>query len=172
MFTEKTLAKALHNIVTCGDSLADQIHAVGIYAIDQANLHGNINVANRLLEAMGTKHDKARVITWLVEFGSFSYNKEKGLTYRNRKDVSPETAQGFVDAAQESPYWVFTKQIEPKFEVHILARLKTLIDLPKKTRAKAEESGKDADIHDEGLITKLLAVYEAHKPEVQAPQGT
>jgi hypothetical protein len=170
MFTEKQLAKALNTIVTSGDTLADNIHSVGLWAIEQSNLHGNINVANRLLEAMGQKHDKARVIVWLVEFGSFSYSKEKGLSYRNRKDVSPETAQGFIDAATETPYWVFTRQAEPKFDVDMLKRLKTLLEVPTKIRAKAEEAHAEAHIHNEGLVEQLIAVYNKFKPEVQEPQ--
>ena len=170
--TEKQFKKSLANIVTCGDSLARHITDSGLFAIAQANLHGNVTAGIMLLEAMGKKHDKARVIIWLVNFGKFAYSKDKGLTYRNRKDILPENVDSWIIGASETPYYEFSKQAEPEFKVDVYKALASLIARPAKVEKAADEKGKEFTLLHGDMIGALQEVLAQFTPVTPAPTHT
>ena len=73
--TEKTFNSNIATIKKGSEALAQAIHAAGMFALAQANEHGNIGFAVRLVEAMGKKHDAQRVVKWLCHFGKFDVKK-------------------------------------------------------------------------------------------------
>src|SRR3970040_1648572 len=116
MLNEKGFNKALATIKKQGDELAQAIHDAGLFAVSQANEHGNTGFGVRLMEALGRKHDAKRVEKWLCTFGKFGI-KDGELVYRKRKDINAENLDSTLQKASDTPYWELTKQEHHKFSV-------------------------------------------------------
>lgn len=155
MLNEKGFNAALKRIKINADTLAQAIHDAGIFAIAQANEHGNIGFGTRLVEAMGKKHDAQRVVTWLCHFGKFGV-KGGELVYRARKDIGPDKIEATIAAAEATPYWELTKQKELTYKVDYLALLNSLLN----RHEKAEELRAEGREVDESNITVLDEVRE------------
>lgn len=100
----KQFSSLLVKIAKDSDSLADMIHQAGLYAIAQANTHSNLSPAIKLVEALGRKHDKQRVVTWLCNFSVIRVSK--GALVKGKK--IPD-----IDASEQAdamPYWELTPQ--------------------------------------------------------------
>lgn len=138
--TEAGYNKALDDIRVAGKQLSDNIHLAGLYALLQANLHGNIGFGTRLLEAIGARHDCQRVANWLVAFGKFGI-KDKALVYRNRKDIKPESIDAFFEKAANCPYWQLTPPKALKETYDYLTMLKSIIAKHDK-KGEQEQKGK------------------------------
>ena len=138
MINDKQFTSTLKIIKDGSDKLADSIHSAGVFAIAQANLHGNDGFAVRLVEAMGQKHDAKRVVIWLTKYGKLGV-KHGVIASRKRKDITPENAQSFIDKAEETPYWILTTQAQLKMTIDYLALLQGLV----KRHGTAEEKRKE-----------------------------
>jgi hypothetical protein len=176
MINDKQFNNTIKNIKKGSEELAQAIHEAGVFAIAQANLHGNDGFAQRLIEAMGKKHDTQRVATWLMKFGKLGI-KQGVMVFRKRVDITPENAQVFIDNAEATPYWELTPQPQLKMTVDYLALLQGIV----KRHTTAEESRKEGkevtELHPEVLYsikellkkigtTDILAKNEAGKPEM------
>lgn len=157
MINDKQFNSTIKAIKGNSEALAQAIHEAGVFAIAQANLHGNDGFAQRLIEAMGKKHDAQRVATWLMKFGKLGIKKGI-MVFRKRLDITPENALSFVDKAEALPYWELTSQPQLKMTIDYLALLHGIV----KRHSTAEESRKEGkevtELHPEVLaqVKELL----------------
>jgi hypothetical protein len=138
------------------ESQANDIHTLALEALEQGNLHGNINPMVWLLAALGKKNVSEKVITWACAFGRFGTKKDVlsgkvSLVYQNKKliDGTPFDAGVQQELANSTPYYDYVKpkaEGEVKvfdFEAELRKLLKTAADI---------KSGKKSNytvIHDE-----------------------
>jgi hypothetical protein len=154
---EKQFNVTIKNIKKNADDLAQSIHEAGVFAISQANIHGNDGFAQRLMEAMGKKHDAQRVATWLMKFGKLGI-KNGVMVYRKRKDIEPENAQSFIDAAEATPYWELTPQPQLKMTVDYLSLLHGIVKRHETAEANRKEGKEVTELHTDVLaqVCELL----------------
>lgn len=174
MLNEKGFNGALKAIKGQSEKLAETIHEAGLFAIAQANEHGNDGFAVRLIEAMGKKHAAQAVVNWLCAYGKLGVKKGV-ICYRARKDIVPENIDAWLTKANEHPYWEKLEKKELVYSVDILAGLESLLN--RYSRAKTlEAEGKEVNIGHAGLvniIAKLVADNKTiAKPAVPAPEAT
>lgn len=170
---EKGFNATLKAITTGGDKLATLIHTAGLFALAQVNEHGNSGFGERLLEAMGKKHDAKRVEKWLCHFGKFGMKGGK-LVYRARRDIAPENLDAWAKKADECPYWELTVQEHHKFVFDGIGMLSAIVN--RHAKAKEHEAAGDAvEIRNEGILTEIQAIINKHalaaaqqKPVTQA----
>lgn len=143
------------------DSLAQAIHQAGLLTIQQVNISGDVTYAVRLVDALGTKHDKRRVVAWLTHFGKLAWTTDKGLIYRKRKDINEATVQGFYDRANATPYWELTAQENPKVTIDILTMLNSILK-----KAEADYEGKEVLIKHEHLLSGIKAMVQSQQQPV------
>lgn len=169
IINEKDFNKSLVSIKKQGESLATEVHNAGMFALLQANTHGNTGFGVRLIEALGKKHDAKRVEKWLMHFGKFGI-KDGLLCYRKRKDITAENFDATMQKAEATPYWELTAQEHAVFKVDYLAQLKSLLAKHEKA-VQLRSEGKDAEEKNEGLLGALKAVLQAHETAPVATQA-
>lgn len=147
---EKQFNTTIKAIKSNAESLAQSIHDAGVFAIAQANIHGNDGFAVRLMEAMGKKHDAQRVATWLMKFGKLGVKKGI-MVYRKRLDITPENAQSFIDQADTTPYWELTIQPQLKMTIDYLALLHGLVKRHETAETSRKEGKEVTELHPEVL---------------------
>jgi hypothetical protein len=150
MLNDKGFNGVLRAIKNTSDKLAENIHAAGLFAIAQANEHGNIGFATRLIDAMGKKHDAQRVVTWLCAHGKIGVSKGL-IVFRKRKDVLPENLDAWLEKADASPYWVYTAQKKLVENFDYLAMLQSIIHK-----------------HDKVIPEKIAAGFEVNETNIAA----
>lgn len=162
---EKQFANEVKKISNMGEKLAESIHEAGLFALQQVNTHGNDGFAVRLIEALGKKHDKVRVMKWLCTFGKLG-TKDGILVYRKRKDIDAENLDAWLEKANSIPYWELTPQAEFHFKVDYLSILKGALAKHKKAVALADE-GKQVEEGNVGLIAEIEAIVVKYTPKVE-----
>ena len=164
MINDKQFNSTIKAIKGTSEALAQSIHEAGVFAIAQANIHGNDGFAQRLIEAMGKKHDSQRVATWLMKFGKLGIKKGI-MVFRKRLDINAENAQSFVDQAELLPYWELTSQPQLKMPIDYMALLQGIV----KRHTTAEEGrkeGKDiTELHTEVLDQVREMLKKLGNPE-------
>jgi len=164
MLNEKSFNAAIKRIKTTSEEFAQTIHEAGIFAISQANEHGNVGFGVRLIEAMGKKHDRSRVVSWLVKFGKFGVTKGE-LVYRSRKDITPANLDAMLAQAEAVPYWELTAERKLVETVNYLAMLKSIVAKHKLAQEK-QAAGKQVDELHLDVLAKLEKVLESCKQPV------
>lgn len=164
MLNEKSFNATLKAITKNADQLAAQIHDAGMFALLQANQHGNTGFAQRLIEAMGKKHDAMRVARWLVHYGCMTITKGE-VKYRKRKDItSPEHFDANIEAAEQSPYWVLTPQGDVTVKIDVIARLEGIVRSISNAHKKQAE-GKEVQITHEDALAEVQALIAKLKAQ-------
>lgn len=158
---EKTFNTILKKINKTSEQLARDIHDAGMFAIFQANQFGNVGFAERLMEAIGRKHDAQRVAKWLVKYGKIAIVKNK-VTYRNAKDINPETFDAVLAEAEATPYWELTPKTNVTVSLDILSRLEAILHSVENMHKKQSE-GKDVVIEHEEILPDVKALIEKFK---------
>lgn len=168
VINDKQFNNTIKTIKTSSDNLAASIHEAGLFAIMQANLHGNNGFAQRLVEAMGKKHDAQRVVTWLCFFGKLGVKKGE-MIYKNRKDITAENAQVFINNADATPYWDLTKQKELKETYDWLASLHAMTKRHEKMELSVKEGRDVTELHPEAYsMVKELLIKLGNVPVIPA----
>ena len=166
MLNEKGFNQAIKVISTVGEKFAESVHEAGIFAISQANEHGNVNFGIRLIDAMGKKHDRQRVVNWLIAFGKFGVVKGV-LVFKKRKDIAPENFDAWLVKANNTPYWELTPQKPLVEKVDYLAMLRGIVAKHKNV-AKREAEGKEVEesnMHVVAMVEELVAKLAPKKEE-------
>ena len=132
--------KVLSSISKSSDTLANEIHIAGLYALKMVNESGQSGPASRLVTALGEKHDMNRVVKWLCHFGKLQWAKGQ-IVYKKRKDITEATADGFMERATETPYWKLTAQTKPSHTFDYLTMIKGILRQHKKAN-QLEGEGK------------------------------
>jgi hypothetical protein len=158
---DKSFNTAIAGIRKNSESLAELVHSAGLFAIKQANEHGNTGFGERLIEALGRKHDAKRVEKWLCYFGKFGMKAGK-LVYRARKDIGPENLDAWLEKASATPYYDLTAQEHHGFTFDGLAGLKSILKRHATAIEKAQ-AGEEVTMKNEGVLAEvqaLLAKYD------------
>jgi hypothetical protein len=170
---DKSFNAAIAGIKKNGEALASLVHATGLFALSQANLHGNTGFGERLMEALGKKHDAKRVEKWLCHFGKFGMKQGK-LVYRARKDIGPENQDAMLAEAEATPYWELTEQAHHGFTFDGIASLKAIITRHE-TAVKKANAGEEVTMKNEGILAEvqaLLAKFDKTPAPVQETNQT
>lgn len=155
---QKKFNKDITVIKGAAEGLAAAIHSAGLVAIAQVNEHGNTGFGTRLMEAMGKKHNRQRVVNWLVKFGKFGV-KNNALVFRNRKDITPQNMGAMLEKAANLPYWELTPEQKLVERVDYLSLLHSMLNKHKGMEAK-EAAGKQVEERNIGLLPELQALFD------------
>lgn len=167
MLNEKQFNSTLAAIKKTADNLAQDIHAAAIFSIAQANEHGNIGFATRLVDAMGKKHDAQRVVNWLVHFGKIGV--KKGLiVFRKRKDINAENLEAILTQANDCPYWLLTPQKKLVENVDYLAMLASMVKKHQRIES-GETEGKEYTEKNTGILPEIQAIIAKYTKPKEAP---
>lgn len=153
---EASFNKILVSIRGDSDKLAQMIHEAGLFALSQAFLHSNNGAADRLVTAMGKKHDAQRVVNWLCFYGKLTV-KNGVVVYRNRKDIVAETFEAFMEKAENDPYWTHTAQKALVFRVDYISMLKSMI-AKHKTALEKSAAGEEVIEDNVAVIAEVEAL--------------
>lgn len=166
--TQADFEKKLKSISGYAESLANEIHAAGVYCLFQANVHNNVDAGQRLIEAIGKKQDKQRVGRWLVFFGKFTVKNDL-LVYKKRKDITEANAEGWVKRANEMPYWELTAQPKLLVTFDYLAMIQSIINRASKV-TELEEEGKQVTEKNKDVLKELNKIMVAYAPKDKLPE--
>ena len=128
--------------------LQEQIHEHAIVIINHIKVHGDVTVADTLVNAIAGSIRKNALRSWFIAYGGCTWNADKEC-FRKAKDFTFD-----IEAATAEPFWLF--EPEPKFKpVDFNALLKAALAKAKKALAD-EEHKNEHDVNPE-----LVAAIEA-----------
>jgi hypothetical protein len=97
----KSIETAIAGIRTNGAKLEKLIHVAACSVLNHADKHGDVTLANKLIEALPGMTRKNALRDWLIQFGKFKYDDtSKAMAY----DAKASTRLG---AAMETPFWLY-----------------------------------------------------------------
>lgn len=160
----KNFATKLKALEKTGISYGDAIHAVAIYVLRQVNYGTNFSPVALFMDALTTRHDKARVQAWLIKFGKCTMKSGK-LVYKNRKDLTEANMDANQDRAVITPYWELTAQPVAKVTFDYLAMLTSIVNKADKV-TELEQEGKTVTQLNVGLLENIRKLVESSKPVV------
>lgn len=97
----KAIDTAIKSIATRGKKFEADIHQAAVSVLVHADKHGDITLAQKLIEAVPNLARKNALREWLMAFGKFGYDSEnKTMTYNGKGST-------LVEEAIETPFWVF-----------------------------------------------------------------
>jgi len=136
MFTELEAKRAIKEIKTSGLKLDKLVQSVSLYAIFQANTHGNTNSMNQLVSALNKSSRKEALCTYLRDFSKVAINsKTKLFEYRKDRKIYNGTVEITIVEAQENAtkiaFYDYTKEVKPITSYDVLTRLQSLIKTAK-----------------------------------------
>lgn len=158
---EKSFNSVLKAISKSGEALANYIHQAALFALAQVNEHGNDGFATRLIEAMGRKHDVARVEKWFCHFGKLGMKGGK-LVYRARRDITAENLEAILKEAEAVPYWELNEQPHHVFKFNCLSMLESIVTREQTAKEKAAK-GDEVEFIGPNLVAEVQALIAKHK---------
>ena len=123
---------AIASIQTRGKSLEKDIHIAAVSCLNHADLHGDITLATKLVQAVPNSTRKNALRDWFLAHGKFSYDmKAKGFSYDKTKETQ-------LEVAITTPFWEFKP--EPEYiPFDMKAALLQLVAKAEKAVAKGED---------------------------------
>lgn len=107
--TAAEITKAIASIQKRGVTLQNDIHKTALSCLKHVEMHGDITLANRLLDAMPGMGRKNALADWFVAFGKFTASEDEKnglLAYSSDKET-------MLSEATATPFWEFKP--EPKW---------------------------------------------------------
>lgn len=103
---DAAIAKVIASIQKRGQSLQNDIHRAAVSVLAHTEAHGDITLANRLLDALPGMARKNALADWFVAFGKFTANKDdkNGMLAYNGEAVT------MIAEATKLPFWEFKKE--------------------------------------------------------------
>lgn len=146
-----TIGKAIASIATRGKKFEKDVHIAACSVLNHVELHGDITLANKLIEAVPTLARKNALRDWFIAFGKLGYDaKNKTMTY----DKNKVTLQ---DDANDTPFWEFKPEAE-----YVPFDLTAAIQNVLKRAQKAAEHGDKLDTEKLKALSALVTVEPAH----------
>lgn len=167
LMEEKGFKATCKRIAGVTEKLAEDIHSAGLFALHQVNVHGNTNFVTALIEAMGRKHRAEAVKTWLMHFGRVQFKKGE-VKVRNRKDLTAENAEAWLEKANATPFWELTPEPVAKLHKDYLTAIKALIHFHTETVKEKVAAGIQVTEENTGIVAQLEKIVAAHKPANEA----
>lgn len=142
----KAIDTAIKSIATRGKSLDKDIHIAAVSTLMHADEHGDVTLAQRLVDAIPQSARKNALKDWFLAMGKFSYDTQNKTLIFNKQGVTMK------DKAIATPFWAFKPEPEYKpFDIN--AAIAQLV-----TRAnKAVNNGDDVDQTKLAALTALAA---------------
>lgn len=146
----KAIDTAIKSINTRGKSLQRDIHVAAVSCLNHADKHGDVTLAQKLVDAVPTLARKNALRDWFIAHGKFSYDAtEKVLTF-NKKGTTQ------LEQAIAMPFWEF-KQEAAYVPFDIQAAILTLVK-------RAEKAVNNGDNVDKKTLAALTALTGTAKP--------
>jgi hypothetical protein len=147
---------------TTGAKQDKLIHETGLYAINQANQHGNTNSMNDLVRALNKSARKEALYAWLRDHakvvklttGLMEYRKDKKLFDKLDGILVEITTEKALELAEFVPFWDYTKEATPATKTDALEQLNNLIN--RLTNFKGTVEHKE-------VIANLKFIYDTAK---------
>lgn len=137
---------AIASISKRGKSLEKDIHVAAVSCLIHADKHGDITLAEKLVQAVPSLARKNALRDWFIAHGKFDYDaKAKQFKF----DKASTT---LVEEATVTPFWDFKPEKE-----YIPFDLDKAIDTIIKRASKAIENGDKLDLDKVEAIRKLAA---------------
>lgn len=135
------IQKAIKSIQVRGKALEKVLHQAAVSCLAHAGEHGDVTLAQKLVEAVPTLARKNALRDWFIAFGRFQYHDEKKtIVYAKGKET-------LLDEAIKMPFWEFKPEAEYipfDFDKAITALLK-----------RASQAKDKGDSVDEAKLNKL-----------------
>ena len=136
----KAIDKAIASISTRGKSLQRDIHIAAVSCLNHADKHGDITLAQKLIDAIPTLARKNALRDWFIAFGKFGYDEKSKLMTYNKKGAT------LLQEAMDMPFWDFQPEkayvpfdIKAQLE-NILKRANSAIERGEKVDSKVLEA--------------------------------
>ena len=168
IITDKVFDATLKSVSKHAEDLSTAMHQAGLYCLHQCNVKNNADAGQRLIDAIGQKQDKQRIARWLVFFGKFTV-KNGLLVYKKRKDITEANAEGWVERANEMPYWELILQPQLMVTFDYLAMIQSIINKASKVH-ELEEEGKQVTEKNQGVLKELSKIMVAYAPKDKLPE--
>ena len=147
------ITKLIVSVTTRGKKLEADIHLAAVSTLNHAGLHGDITLANRLLDGLPNSTRKNALREWYLAFGKFQWDEEnKALAYNKAK-------QTMLEEAIATPFWDFKPEVAFK-PLDIAGSLLSFLHRVESATAKGQEFTEDE-----------LAVVKAVREMVVANEG-
>lgn len=149
------IAKAIDGIAARGKKLDRDIHIAGVSVLSHAYEHGDITLANRLLDALPKSGRRNAMLAWLTSFGPFKLAEDsKHVAYSKLAEPLP------LAAAIAEPFYEFAP--EPVFvPFDFKASIEAVLKKAEKALADDVHKGEHAvSVAEIASLRKLIAVEE------------
>lgn len=143
----KTIEAKIKTIAASGKKLEALAHETACDILQHVEDHGDITLAEKLVEALPSLARKNALKAWFLQFGKLNYNAEKKrFTYAKGKVTD-------IEGGKAQPFWDFRP--EPEFKPYNLE--KQLHALLKKAETRMQE-GNEQDNIPSDLLEKVRAI--------------
>lgn len=128
----KAIDTAIKSVATRGKKIDADIHKIAVSCLVHADKHGDVTLAQKLVQAMPKSGRANALKDWFLAFGKFTYDStSKSLAY-DKKAVT------LTEEAISMPFWEFKP--EPEYvPFDINARIARLVKDAEKASAKGEK---------------------------------
>lgn len=142
LISQTTAAKNITAIKVAGKKQDTMIHETEMFAIHQANAHGQVTPLNQLLSALNKSARKQALLVHIrdhskivvLKTGLVEYRKDKKL-YRGTKEITIAEALEF---ANEKPFYDYTHESKPATKTDALKRFNALVSSLKEFKGTVE----------------------------------
>lgn len=142
----EAIGAAIKSISTRGKTLERDIHVAAVSCLAHADKHGDITLAQKLVDAIPTLARKNALRDWFLAHGKFSYDMQnKALTFDKK-------AKTQLEASIATPFWEFKPEAEYK-PFNMEAAIVSLV----KRAEKAIENGDDVPVDRLEALRQLAA---------------
>ena len=137
----------IDSIAKRGQRLDNDIHKAGVNCIYHIDQHGDITLAEKLIESMPKSSRKKALVLWFMDNSKLSYNEEE------KKYVYDKAKKTFLERAIEKPFWDHSQEVKPVSPIDLDKRLESLIKQAEK--ALEDEQAKSKSNVDLDKLQKL-----------------
>lgn len=149
------IAKMIASIGKRGKALDKDVHIAAVSCLVHADKHGDITLANKLIEALPASQRKNALRDWFLAFGKFNYDTQnKVFTFNKLATTQTETAIN-------TPFWEF-KPEATYVPFNAVTFLQQAIKRVENAAAKGEEVPEEVLDGLNGIMTAIT------KPDVLA----
>lgn len=104
----KAIDVAIKSIASRGKTLERDIHVAAVSCLNHADKHGDVTLAQKLVDAVPSLVRKNALRDWFMAHGKFSYD----MTEKTLKHNSKGKTQ--LQVAIDTPFWEFKPEAEYK----------------------------------------------------------
>ena len=143
------IGKEIDGIKTAAAKLDTRIHVAALSVANHAAEHGDVTLAQKLVESLGKGHRRNALLAWLVKFGPFAPSED------GKSVVYAKGASFVFDEAKAQPWYDFKQ--EPAFRPFDLdAMLEQLVE--KATKALNDKEHPDAHNVNSAKLERIKAL--------------